>query len=37
VNIAVPQGISPQATQVTLCATAGGPQYCSPAYSLFTD
>jgi uncharacterized protein (TIGR03437 family) len=37
VNIAVPTGPSPQATQVTLCATSGGQQFCSPAYSLYTD
>jgi uncharacterized protein (TIGR03437 family) len=37
VNIAVPRGLSLQATQVTLCATVAGQQYCSPAYSLYTD
>jgi uncharacterized protein (TIGR03437 family) len=37
VNLVVPQGLSTQATQVTLCATAGGQQYCSPPYSLYTD
>jgi uncharacterized protein (TIGR03437 family) len=37
VNVAVPTGLTPQTTQLTLCATVAGKQYCSPSYSLITD
>jgi uncharacterized protein (TIGR03437 family) len=37
VNVAVPAGLTPQSTQLTLCATVTGQQYCSPAYVLTTD
>ncbi len=36
VNVAVPSGLTPQTTQLTLCATIAGKQYCSPSYSLIT-
>jgi uncharacterized protein (TIGR03437 family) len=37
VNIAVPTGLSLGPTQLTLCASVGGQQYCSPSYALSTD
>jgi uncharacterized protein (TIGR03437 family) len=37
VNVAVPGDLTPGATSLTLCATVGGQQYCSPSYPLVTD
>jgi uncharacterized protein (TIGR03437 family) len=37
VNVAVPGGVAPGATQLMLCASVGGQQYCSPGYALVTD
>jgi uncharacterized protein (TIGR03437 family) len=34
VNIAVPDGLSPGATPLILCATTGSQQFCSAGYSL---
>jgi uncharacterized protein (TIGR03437 family) len=37
VNVAVPGDLAPQTTQLILCASVGGQQYCSPNYALYTD
>ena len=37
VNVAVPGDLAAGASQLILCASVGGQQYCSPGYALVTD
>jgi uncharacterized protein (TIGR03437 family) len=37
VNVAVPGDLAPGTPQLTICASVGGQQYCSPGYALVTD
>jgi uncharacterized protein (TIGR03437 family) len=34
VNVELPLDLSAQSTQLVICASAGGPQYCSAGYTL---